>query len=206
MSASGAKWEAKRIRQAELGGKLRAKETRAENPDWHVETGAGNSLNRLSGLKRAEKRLKFAHVLGKTVRAGWITAQRPQRALISPGSAAKAEIDAPGVKRFERAKLFSDDDRRMIWQHDSTCAHADGAGAAGNVSDDDRSGGAGNANHVVVLRQPEAAITPALSMLGQIERMMQRVCRSGTLSDECEIKNREGYQYVSLYLTSSILM
>jgi hypothetical protein len=77
----------------------------------------------------------------------------------------------------------------MIWQHYSTSANADGAGASGNISDYNRRCGTGNADHVVVLRQPKAAIAPALSMLGQIKGMVQGVGRRGSLRDECEIKN-----------------
>src|SRR5579864_1043516 len=196
----------KRIRQTELGGKLRAKETGAEYPDWDIETGAGNCLHRLARLQRTEKRLKLAHVIRETIGAAGITAKRTQRALVSAGSAAKAKIDAPGIERFERAKLLSDYDRRMIGQHDSAGANTDGAGASGNISDDDRRCGAGDANHVVVLGQPEAAIAPTFGVLGQIEGVMQGIGRRGSLRHERQIKNRERDQYVSLYLISSILM
>src|SRR5579864_239165 len=202
----GRKMRSEGIGQTEVGGKLRAKETGAEDPDGHVEAGTGNSLNRLSGLQRTEKRLKFTHVIRKTIGAAGITAKRTQRALVSAGSAAKAKIDAPRVKRFQRAKLFCDDDRRMIWQHDSAGANTHGAGASGNISDDDRRCGAGDANHVVVLGQPEAAIAPTFSVLGQIEGVMQGIGRRGSLRHERQIKNRERDQYVSLYLISSILM
>jgi hypothetical protein len=185
----GSEVGSKGVGQAELGRKLRAKETGAKNPNWHVETRAWNCLDRLPRLQRTEKRLKLAHIVGEIIGAGGITAKRAQGSLISTGSTAKPEIDTPGIERFQRAKLFRDHDGRMIGQHDSASANPDGLGAIGNVSDNDGSGGAGYPNHVVVLRQPETAITQALSVLRKIKGMVQGVRRGGSLRDECEIKN-----------------
>src|SRR6185503_13486871 len=71
------------IGQAELGGKLRAKETGAKNPDRNVKACAGNSLNRLSGLQRAQKRLKLTDIIGETIGAAGIAAKSTQGSLIS---------------------------------------------------------------------------------------------------------------------------
>jgi hypothetical protein len=149
--------------------------------------------------------MELTHVVGETIGAGGITAESAQRALIRPGSAAKTEVNASGIQRLKRAKLFGDHDRRVIWEHDSAGAHANGLGASGNISDDDRSSSAGDPDHVVVLGQPETAITPTLNVLRQIKRMMQGVCRGGSLRDECEIKNGKRDQKDSL-CDSSILM
>src|SRR5512137_568329 len=94
----------------------------------------------------------------------------------------------------------------MIRQHDSAGANANGTGAAGDIADDHRRGGTGDADHVVVLRQPEAAIAPALSVLCEIKRMVQRVRRRGSLGNECEIENGERAQCASLCGVSWILM
>ena len=193
------------IRQAEFCGKLRAKKTGAENPDWDIHAGARNCLDCLSGLKRTEKCLQFTNVIGETIGAGRIAAKGAQCSLIGAGSATKPEIDAPRIERFKRAKLFRDNDRRMVRQHDSARAHANGFGASGNISDDDRSSSAGNADHVVVLGQPETPIPPALSVLRQIERMVQGVRRGGSLRDECKIKNGERDQKIP-WVMQTILM
>jgi hypothetical protein len=200
----GSEVGSKGVGQAELSRKLRAKEAGAENPNWHVETRAWNCLDRLSGLQRTEKRLKFTHVIGEAIGAGGIAAKSAQGSLISAGSAAKPEIDTPGIERFQRAKLFRDDDGRMIGQHDSASANADGLGASGNVSDNDGSGGAGDTDHVVVLGQPETAITQALSVLRKIKGMVQGVRRGGSLRDEGEIKNRKRDQKIPCVVANNI--
>ena len=70
----------------------------------------------------------------------------------------------PGIERLQRAELLGDHQRRVVGQHDAAGADADGRGAGGHVADDHRGRGAGDAGHVVVLGQPEAAVAPALGV------------------------------------------
>src|SRR5579859_4557581 len=116
---------------------MRAEKTGAEDPDGDIEASAGNSLHGLPRADRAEERLKFTHVLRKAIGAGWVAAKGAQRVIVSAGSAAQPEIDASGIERFKRSKLFGDHNGGVVGQHDSARANADGFGAAGNITDDD---------------------------------------------------------------------
>ena len=51
--------------------------------------------------------------------------------------------------------------------------------------------GTGDADHVVVLRQPVSAVTPPLRMLRQIERIVQRIRRGSALNHKRQIQDRE---------------
>ena len=52
---------------------------------------------------------------------------------------------------------------------------------AGDVRDHDRRRRAGDAGHVVVLGQPEAAVAPALGVLREVERVGERLRRVAAL-------------------------
>ena len=84
--------------------------------------------------------------------------------------AADPEVDAAGTERLQRAELLGDHERRVVRQHHAAGADADRRGARGDVADDDRGRGAGDAGHPVVLCQPIAAITPALGVPREVER------------------------------------
>ena len=56
----------------------------------------------------------------------------------------------------------------MVRQHDAAGTDADRLGAFGHVADNDGGRRAGDTDHVVVLRQPVAAIAPGLGMLGEV--------------------------------------
>jgi hypothetical protein len=60
------------------------------------------------------------------------------------------------------------------------------------MADDDRSRGAGDPDHVVVLGQPEAAIPKPLDMTCKVERIAQRVGRRGAFRHKGEVENGEG--------------
>jgi hypothetical protein len=56
----------------------------------------------------------------------------------------------------------------MVGQHDAAGADADRRGAVGDVADQHRRGGTGNAGHVVVFGQPEAPIAKTFRVLRQV--------------------------------------
>ncbi len=81
----------------------------------------------------------------------------------------------------------------MVGQHDPAGPDADRCRSASYVADHHRSCGARDSHHVVVLRQPEAAIAEAFGVLRQVQRMPQRVSRTGALGNEREIKHGQVY-------------
>src|SRR5207248_10186704 len=72
--------------------------------------------------------------------------------LIASGRTAKSEIDAPGVKRFERAELLGNHQRRVIWKHDPAGADPNIFSLTGDKGDDDRGRSTGNTEHIMMLR------------------------------------------------------
>ncbi len=152
-----------RERQAEPGGHLRAERARAEDPDRHVVSGAGDRADPLPGHRLAEVGHHLEHVVGEGVRVRVERpAQRHRRRRIGAGGAAQPQVDAAGKQRRQRRELLGHLQRRVVGQHDAAGADADARGAAGDVADQHRGGGAGDARHVVVLGQPEPVVAPAL--------------------------------------------
>ena len=68
----------KGIRQTQHGRELGAKQARAQDPQRNIEPRAGNRLDDLTGLKRAEKGLQFQDVLREGIGAERIASQCPQ--------------------------------------------------------------------------------------------------------------------------------
>ena len=64
--------------------------------------------------------------------------------------------------------------------------------AARDVADHDRSRGAGDAAHVVMLGQPVALIAPAFGVPGEVERVAQGVGCGRPFDDGREVEGREG--------------
>jgi len=89
---------------------------------------------------------------------------------IAAGSAAQAEVYAVGIQRFERSKLFGDDQRGMVGEHDASAAHADCGGGGGDVADQHRSRGAGEAGDGVMFGEPVARVAEALDVAGKVGR------------------------------------
>ena len=171
-----------RERQAEPGGHLRAERARAEDPDRHVVPGAGDRADPLPGHRLAEEGHHLEHVVGEGVRIRVErAAQRHRRRRIGAGGAAQPQVDAAGKQRRQRRELLGHLQRRVIGQHDAAGADADARGPAGDVADQHRGGGAGDARHVVVLGQPEPVVAPAFGVPRQVERVVEGgpLCRPG---------------------------
>src|SRR3546814_7395594 len=79
----------------------------------------------------------------------------------------------------------------MVRQHDAARADAKGAGAAGDVSDDDGGRRAGDTRHVVVLGHPEAAVAPAFGMGGEVARVVERRARIAAFGDAGKLQDRQ---------------
>ena len=96
-------------------------------------------------------------------------AERSRGEAIGAGRASDSKIDTAGIKGFEGAELLSNDEGRVVGEHDPAGADANGFGGVGNVADENRRGGTGDAGHVVVFGEPEASIAPFFGMLGEVE-------------------------------------
>ena len=121
-------------------------------------------------------------------------AQRAHRQLVGARRAAEAEVDPARVQRRERAELLGDHERRVVREHDPARADPDRLRPAGDVRDHDRGRGAGDPDRVVMLGQPEALVAPPLGVLGEVERVAQRLGRRRALDDRREVEHGERRQ------------
>ena len=95
------------------------------------------------------------------------------------------------MERGERAELLGDDERRVVGQHHAAGADANRLGAVGDVLDQDGGRRAGDAGHVVVLGQPEAAVAERLRAAREVERLAQRVGDCPASPHGREVENRK---------------
>ncbi len=164
-------------------------EAGAQNPDRDLEAGAGNRLNLLPRLDR----LKVVHQLGNIVRKAVgrrrVPAEGPHGELVGAGSATQSEIDAPGKERGEGSELLGDNQWRVVRQHDPTGSNSDARCACSDMPDHHGRGGARDARHAMMLGQPEAAVTPELRVLRQIQRAAQCLRGVAALGNWRQIKH-----------------
>ena len=114
--------------------------------------------------------LQFDHIAREVFN---IAAQRAAQGmgchLVSTWRASQAKVNAAGIKAGQSAKLFGDDQGRVIGQHDTTGANSNSAGAASNITNHHCRGGAGDATHVVVFRYPITLGAQTFSLPSQIQ-------------------------------------
>ncbi|MPN03759.1 hypothetical protein SDC9_150993 [bioreactor metagenome] len=147
----------------------------------------------MSRLNGQEPGLEFDDILRKgigTVDAD-VATQGACGALIGAGGTAQAEIDAAGVEGLECAELLCNHQRCVIGQHDAAGTDPDGGCGGCNVTNDHRSGCAGDTRHVVMLGQPVAVIAKVLGVTGEITGVAQRDGRCAALRNGCEVEYRE---------------
>ncbi len=104
----------------------------------------------------------------------------------------------PGKKRFQRAELFRDHQRRVIRQHDSARTDADGFGISRHVADQHGSRRAGDAGHVVMFRQPKSLVAPLLRVLRERERVTKTFRNRSAFANGREVEN--GKRNVGIWL------
>ena len=165
---------------------------RAEDPERHLEPGAGDGPDRIVVRARAEEQLQVLHVVGEPVGAQQVSAQRAGRDLVGARRPAETEIDPAGIQRLERAELLGDDERGVVRQHDPAGTDPDRRGAGCEVPRDDGRRCAGDRLHVVVLGDPVALVAEALRVLGEVEAVAQRDPRCRPTRDRGEVEDREG--------------
>ena len=76
----------------------------------------------------------------------------------------------------------------MIRQHDPARADPDSVRARRDIRDNNRRRRAGDADHIVMFRQPEAPVTPPLGMLREVQCIAQSVRRRSAFRNKCEIE------------------
>jgi len=119
-----------------------------------------------------------------------ISPQGPHRLKIPTRRPPEPEVDTPGIHRFQRSKLFGHHQRRMIRQHHAAAAHANRLRRARHMSDQHRCRRTRQSFDRVVLRQPEALVTPALDVLRQIDRARDAGARRLPRVQTHQIQNR----------------
>ncbi len=185
-----------RIGQAEFGREHRAEVTRSENPQRHLRSRRRHGLDALVGTGGRQERLQLQNVLRKILGRFRRAAERAQRHLVGARRAAEPQIDATGEQPRQRAELLGDDIGRVVGQHDTARTDADGFGPGGDVRDDDRRRGAGDARHIVMLGHPQPSIAPGLGVGREIAGIVERPPRVGFLGDADELENGQGDHWV----------
>ncbi len=117
-----------------------------------------------------------------------MTAQRQHGALIGAGRAAQSEIDTARVEGFQGAKLFGNHQRCVVRQHDPAGAEAQRFGVSGEIANQHRRCGAGDAGHVVVFGQPVAMKAKGFSLTRQRQRIMEGIARRRALRNGGQIQ------------------
>ena len=119
---------------------------------------------RIAGVKPVHQ---LCHVAREVIDiAAHVAAQGHHGALIAARRTAQAQIDTPRIERIQGAKLLGDHQRRVVRQHHAAGAEVQRLGIGGQIANQHRRRRAGDAGHVVVLGQPEAAIAALLCQLG----------------------------------------
>jgi len=171
------------------GGQLSAEQARTEQPDRHVAVHPGHGDHALIGLPRAEQQLQFLDVLRKVVgTAHTVAAQGVGGELVGARCTAKAQVDAAGIQRLQRAELFGDHQRRMVGQHHPAGTEADARGVGRQITDQHGGGGAGDAVHVVVFGDPETLEAEPFHVPRQRQGVVQRLGRRAVVTDRCQVE------------------
>ena len=110
---------------------------------------------------------------------------------VGAGRASQPEVDAAGKQRFQRAELLGDHQRRVIRQHDAARADADPPGCGRHLADHHRGGGARDARHVVVLRQPVALEAERVGVARERQRAAQRLAHVAAGRHMGKIEDRQ---------------
>lgn len=156
--------------QAEAGGELGSVEAGAEDGDGDPGVLAGDGAGHLAGTHGAQETLKFGEELREVVAVLFqVAAKRAHGGPVATRGAAEAEVDAVGIDRRQGAELLGDDERGVVGEHDAAGADADGFGRVGDVSDEDGGSGGGDAGDGVMLGEPDAAVSPLLDILREID-------------------------------------
>ena len=174
--------------QSEQAGGVGAVVARTEQPDRRSVT---------VGRRRDDLRMGAAEVgeevaeLGRELVAGLsgVATQGRRRHAVGAGCPAEAEVDAARVERLEGAELFGDGERGVVGEHHTAGADPQGGRGVGQVGDQDRRGGAGDAGHVVVLGHPVAGVAESLDVLRQLDRVGERLGGSGARGHGCQIED-----------------
>ena len=179
-------------RQTQIRGNLRAIEAGPEDPDRHLQPGAGNRLHRLSRLGGAEISHQFDDILREVFSAAEQgAAHRPGGDLIRSGRAPQTQLDPPGVQRGECPELFRDQEWGVVRQHDPAGADPDGVRASRDMGQRHRGRRARNSGQVVMLGHPVALVAKRLDMPREVERITQRLTGIAAFDDWRKIENGE---------------
>ena len=187
----GREMRGERKRQPKRGGKLRAEQAGAQDPQF------GPGAKTWRGLKRqrrvaGEQRAQFDHVLREVLTGPHqILAQRLADPPVSAGGAAKAKIDPSGKQCIERAELLGNHEGIVIGQHDTARTDPDSFGGLPDMTQNDRGRAAGNTVHRMMLGDPETVISGCLRRLRQQRRLSECLAHGSACTDGNEIKNRK---------------
>lgn len=150
---------------------------------------------RIAGVKPVHQ---FRYIAREIIDiAAHMATQGAHGRLIAARRAAKAEVDPPGVKGVQGAELLSYHQWRVVRQHHAAGPEMQGGGVGGEIANQHRGRCAGNADHIMVLRQPVAMIAARFGQPGEIQRVGKGFFGRRSLRDRRQIEHREWNRFVS---------
>ena len=139
---------------------------------------------RIAGVKPVHQ---FRYIAREIIDiAAHMATQGAHGRLIAARRAAKAEVDPPGVKGVQGAELLSYHQWRVVRQHHAAGPEMQGGGVGGEIANQHRGRCAGNADHIMVLRQPVAMIAARFGQPGEIREWV----KASLAEDPCGIGAR----------------
>src|SRR6266513_2266793 len=132
--------------------------------------------------------------------------QRPRRHGVASRGAADAQVDAPGKERLQHAEGLGDLQGAVVLEHHAARAHTDPRRARGDLTDQDLGARAPEPRRRVVLGQPVAVVAEAVTQLGELERLVDRVRRCPATPHRRLIEDREARHLVNPLLLAPPLL
>ena len=193
------------VRQSEGRRELRRVIRRPEQPELGragrggrrvhavVVLAIGAPRKAVAGTLGGREREDVADVVGEAVdvarRAAHAQQLRDHR--VAARRTPDAEVDAPRGDRLEGRELFRHDERGVVGEHHPTRADADAPRARRRRSREDGRCRRGDSRHVVVLREPVAAVSQLVGAGGQREGSGDGLCTGLAGADGNEVENGE---------------
>ena len=137
--------------------------------------------------QRDHHAVDFAPLPRRAILRRWALRLEPG---VAPLPAAEAEVDAARVEGVEHAEALDHRGGRRVAELDRGRPDVNSVGSRGDLPDQHRRRGAGDADEVM-FGDPESAISPLLRALGEVDRVVQRRRGVTARADRRQVQDRQ---------------